>query len=127
MAGMGDPATSKPPARFRLFPFLRTPQDVTPRQWRLLGMLGATVLINHYDFAILTTALLQIQQGLGVAEADVGRMVGVIRAGAILALPLSVVADRRGRRCLLIATILLPETARRELEEIAPGQRADQD
>jgi len=103
---MPDPAASKPPAWFRLFPFLRAPNDVTPRQWRLLGLLGVTVLINHYDFGILTAALLQIQNELGVAEADVGRMVGVIRVGAILALPLSVVADRRGRRRLLIITIL---------------------
>jgi putative MFS transporter len=106
MTGMPDPARSKSPGWFRLFPFLRAPGDITPHQWRLLGLLGVTVLINHYDFALLTTALLQIQEGLGVAEADVGRMVGAIRTGAILALPLSVVADRRGRRRLLIVTIL---------------------
>ena len=103
---MHDPAAPKSPAWFRLFPFLRAPGDITRRQWRLLGLLGVTVLINHYDHGLLTAALLQIQNGLGVAEADVGRMVGVIRAGAILALPLSVVADRRGRRRLLLVTIL---------------------
>jgi hypothetical protein len=96
MSGMPDPARSESPGWFRLFPFLRAPDDITPHQWRLLGLLGVTVLINHYDFALLTTALLQIQEGLGVAEADVGHMVGAIRTGAILALPLSVVADRRG-------------------------------
>jgi MFS family permease len=101
-----DPVASEPPGWFRLFFFLRAPTDLTGHQWRLLGLLGVTVLINHYDFGLITAALLQIQTGLGIPEAELGRMVGVIRAGAILALPLAIVADRRGRRRLLVATIL---------------------
>jgi putative MFS transporter len=102
-----DRAASQPPGWFRhLFFFLRMPEDLTRHQWRLLGLLGVTVLINHYDFGLLTAALLQIQTELGVPETEVGRMVGMIRAGAILALPLAVIADRRGRRRMLVATIL---------------------
>ena len=108
---MDDHAASEPPGWFRrlfffLHFFLRTPEDLTRHQWRLLGLLGVTVLINHYDFGLLTAALLQIQTGLGIPETEVGRMVGMIRAGAILALPLAVIADRRGRRRMLVATIL---------------------
>jgi MFS family permease len=95
-----------PPRWFRLFFFLRAPEDLSRHHWRLLGLLGVTVLINHYDFGLLTAALLQIQTELAIPEAEVGRMVGVIRAGAILALPFAVIADRRGRRRLLVATIL---------------------
>jgi len=105
-----DRSASEPPGWFRIFFFLRfflrAPEDLTRRQWRLLGLLGVTVLINHYDFGLLTAALLQIQTELGIPETEVGRMVGLIRAGAILALPLAVFADRRGRRRLLVATIL---------------------
>ena len=44
--------TTRPPAWFRLFFFLKAPDDLTPHQWRLLGLLGLTVLINHYDFGV---------------------------------------------------------------------------
>jgi hypothetical protein len=63
---MHDPPAPKSPAWFRLFPFLRAPDELTRRQWRLLGLLGVTVLINHYDHGLLTAALLQIQHGLGL-------------------------------------------------------------
>ena len=103
---MLDAADSRPPVWFRLFFFLKAPDDLTPHQWRLLGLLGLTVLINHYDFGVLSAALLQIQTGLGISEQDIGNVVGAIRFGAILALVLAVVADRRGRRRLLLFTIL---------------------
>lgn len=55
-----------------LFFFLRAPEAMDALQWRLLGVLGTTVLVNHYDFALLSLALPEIQDGLGVAEEDVG-------------------------------------------------------
>lgn len=106
MAGVSKASAARSPAWFRLFPFLRAPDDMTPHQWRLLGLLGLTVLINHYDFGVLGAALLQIQQGLAISEQDIGNVVGAVRAGSAVALLLAVVADRRGRRQLLIFTIL---------------------
>jgi MFS family permease len=99
-------AAPRPPAWFRLFPFLRAPDDLTPHQWRLLGLLGVTVLINHYDFGLLGAALLQIQNELAIPEHEIGGVVGLVRMGVVPALLLAVVADRLGRRRLLLATIL---------------------
>jgi MFS family permease len=106
MPALEDPPSPRPPAWFRLFPFLKAPSDLTAQQWRLLGLLGVTVLINHYDFGILGAALLQIQQGLDVPEQQIGSLVGAVRLGSVPALLLAMVADRVGRRRLLLFTIL---------------------
>lgn len=103
---MSQVVPPRPPAWFRLFPFLKAPEDLTPLQWRLLGLLGLTVLINHYDFGLLGAALLQIQRDLGISERGIGNVAGAVRAGSVLALGLAVVADRRGRRRLLLLTIV---------------------
>lgn len=87
-------------------PFSGPPAALSPHQWRLLGVLGATVLINHYDFGLLSLVLSHLQRDLAISEARAGPMVGIIRLGAAPALPLALLADRVGRRRLLLATIL---------------------
>ena len=69
-------------------------------------MLGLTLLINHYDFALLSLALPQIQAGLDVPEERIGGVMASVRLGVVPALLLAFLADRVGRRRLLIATIL---------------------
>jgi putative MFS transporter len=101
------PSGAPAPRWFRyLLPFLKAPEDLTPHQWRLLGLLGITVLINHYDFGLLGAALLQIQQELHIPEDEIGGVYGLIRMGVVAAMLLAVVADRLGRRRLLLWTIL---------------------
>ncbi len=73
---------------------------------RLLVLLGTANAVNGYDLGILTLALPAIQAALGIAEADVGWMLAVIRLGMLPALALGVLADRHGRRSLLLATIV---------------------
>lgn len=107
MADESSAADTPAPRWFRyLLPFLSPPDDLTPHQWRLLGLLGVTVLINHYDFGLLGAALLQIQQTLAIPEDEIGGVFGLIRLGVIAALPLAVLADRLGRRRLLLWTIV---------------------
>ena len=72
----------------------------------MLGVLGAANLIDNYDVGVMGLALPQIQAGLRVAEADIGALTAVVRMGVIPAIFLSVVADRTGRRRLLLLTIL---------------------
>ncbi len=69
-------------------------------------MLGVADLIDRYDLAVLGLALPQIQTGLGIAEADVGTLTAIVRLGVMPAIFLTVLADRTGRRRLLLATIL---------------------
>jgi putative MFS transporter len=89
-----------------VFGFVRSAPELEAREWSLLGLLGLTLLINHYDFAVLTLALPQIQAGLWIPEQEIGRVVASIRLGVLPALLLAFVADRAGRRRMLVLTIL---------------------
>jgi putative MFS transporter len=103
----GEPERSAVrPWWLRAMPWLGQPPPLTSRQWNVLGVLGAAALIDNYDLGVLGLALPQIQTGLGVAEADVGALTAVVRLGVIPALFITVLADRAGRRRLLLATIL---------------------
>jgi putative MFS transporter len=77
-----------------------------PRQWKVLGLLGAAEFVDHYDVGLLSMLLLQIQRGLGVAEDRIGLVASAIRLGALLSLVAGVLADRVGRRKLLLFTVL---------------------
>ena len=89
-----------------LFFYAPVPAGITARQWVTLGALGAAYLINSYDLGILNLALPQIQQGFGLSEQDVGKLAAVVRLGVLPALALNVLADRIGRRRLLLVTIV---------------------
>lgn len=100
-------AAGRPPWWFRcFFVFVRSAPPLTREHWSLLGLLGLTLLINHYDFALLTLALPQIQAGLAVPEDRIGGVVASVRLGVLPALALAFLADRAGRRRLLLVTIL---------------------
>ena len=85
---------------------LGRPQSMAPGQRRLLILLGAAFVLNSYDFGILALALPQIQADLGVPEAEASRLVAVARLGVLPALLLALVADGRGRRRLLVLTLV---------------------
>jgi len=89
-----------------LFFYSRTPEGVTQRQWKVLGALGLTYLVNSYDLGLLGLALPQIQQGLDVTESGLGNLTGIVRLGVLPALALNILADRIGRRRLLLVTLL---------------------
>lgn len=89
-----------------LFFYARAPDDLPATDWRLLGVLGLTFLINQYDMAILGLALPQIQAGLGVGEAEIGRVLAVVKLGVVPVVLVAVVADRWGRRRMLLVTIV---------------------
>jgi len=87
-------------------PFLGRAPDLTRRQWRVLGLVSIASLFDQYDVALFALALKQIQQGLGLAEAQLGAIGSLVRMGAIGAFPLLLAADRIGRRRLLLITIV---------------------
>ena len=51
------------------------PAELSPHQWSLVGLLGATIILYHYDFGILNLALAHIQAGLDIPEAEIGSLV----------------------------------------------------
>ena len=112
-----DPA----PHRAR-FPFIaRQFPPFTPRQWRVFGISTTAGFFDFYDAALLSLALKQIQQGLGIAEARLGGMMSAIRMGYVASLAISPLADVFGRRRLLLYTII-GYTLFTALSAIAPHQ-----
>jgi len=71
-------------------------------------VLAATCLSSFgsfYTMTVTTFALPQIQHGLSVPEDQVGTLFAVVRFGALFSLALGVLADRVGRRRLLIGSV----------------------
>lgn len=101
-----SPNPVKPPRWTRIVPWPARMPALEPRQWKILGLLGATELIDHYDVGLLALLLVQIQAGLGVAENEIGTISAWIRMGVLLSLVAGVVADRIGRRRLLLVTVV---------------------
>jgi putative MFS transporter len=85
---------------------LGPPQPLPRSQRRLPVLLGSAFALNSYDFGILSLALPQIQAELAVPEAEAGRLIAAARLGVLPALLLAAVADRRGRRGLLVFTVI---------------------
>ena len=71
-----------------------------------MGLVVVASIFDRYDLAILQLALPQIQSGLGVEDAQLGRMVAIIKLGALPAFLLMLASDWLGRRRLLIFTVL---------------------
>lgn len=85
--------------------YIQAPEPIPSEHRTLLLLIGAAMLIAGYDVNIYGLAIPQIQQSLNIAESDVGRIVVIFRLGMIPAIGLSYLADRIGRRNLLMATL----------------------
>jgi MFS family permease len=81
----------------------------------LLLLLATATLFEGYDRFILSLALPYVAGDLGVitrgagreaAEGELGWALSLIRMGALLAVPLCLMADRVGRRGILLVTVL---------------------
>ncbi|MCP5070409.1 MAG: MFS transporter [bacterium] len=87
-------------------PFLGRPPPLTRRQWKILGLIALVTLFEHYDLAIFSMALKQIQAELAVPEASLARLGALVHFGAIPAFFFGPIADRLGRRRVLMGTIV---------------------
>lgn len=88
-------------------PFLGKPPPLTRRQWNVIGLIGFVTIFDQYDLALFSLALKQIQAELQIPEADLGYLGALVRLGALPAFFLMVIADRLGRRRVLLFTIVL--------------------
>lgn len=81
--------------------------DFNRREWSVLAPLATAGFFEVYDVALLTLAAPVIAGGLGVPIALFGIGVALIRLATFGSLPLLRLADRWGRRTLLIASLAL--------------------
>lgn len=102
----GDAIRAKRPWWTYAIPYAGNVPPLTNNQWKVMGLLVLAELFDQYDVAIMGLALSQIQAGLAISEEQVAGVAAVVRIGSILAFALSVMADRFGRRSLLLWTIL---------------------
>lgn len=79
---------------------------LTSKHRSLLFLLGAATLFEGYDRFIVTLALPYIGKDLGASEGALGYALSFIRIGALLSIFLGRIADRYGRRRLLLFTVL---------------------
>ncbi len=78
----------------------------TPYQRRLLVFLSVATFFEGYDFVALVQALPRIVAEMGLQETGTGLMVSLINIGAILSFFIVYLADKHGRRPLLMVTIV---------------------
>ena len=95
-----------PPAWLKFAPFLGRPPALTRHQWQIIGLLGLASLFDQYDLQLFSLALKQIQADLAIPEAQLGDLGAIVRLGALPAFLFAVVADRLGRRRVLLITIV---------------------
>jgi len=77
-----------------------------PRHRLLLFLLGTATLFRGYDQFIVSMALPYIGRDLDASERALAIALSIIRVGALVSVAIGYAADRRGRRGLLVATIL---------------------
>lgn len=82
------------------------PRDLSDDDIRTLLLLGAAFVVGHYDLTTMTLAVPHVQAAFAIPEGELGEMIALIRLGAIPALLLALVADRMGRRRLLMVTLV---------------------
>ena len=92
--------------RFRHLPGLGPPSQLTPEESRVLVLIGLAFMLIAYDHGLYSLALKQIQTDLVWADGDVGKALGIIRLGALPGIILAAMADKVGRRKLLMATLV---------------------
>lgn len=89
-----------------VIPYAGKVPDLSQKQWSLLGLLAAAEIFDQYDMALMGLALSQIQEGLAIPETQIAAVTGVARLGVLLSFAMMIMADRLGRRRLLLITIL---------------------
>jgi MFS family permease len=105
-----DPATDAAPRvgdDFRRHQWWAPPDRLDPRQVLVLGLLAAAAMSAAFTNTLFTQTAEFVADDFGVSDAGLGRAGSVVRAGIVLALPLVYLADRLGRRRLIIATAWL--------------------
>jgi putative MFS transporter len=77
-----------------------------PRHIQLLTLLGAASFFEGYDFNIITVALKPLRTTFGITQSRAAVWIAVVYLGALPAVAAARWADRRGRRDLLLWSIL---------------------
>lgn len=82
------------------------PSRWSPRQRTVIRLLAVADFFDNYDAALVTLALKQIQEGLAIPDSELAAVAGTIRLGMLASFAVTLLADRFGRRRLLLVSVL---------------------
>jgi MFS family permease len=99
-------ALRKPPRPDGRLPWWYPPQRPDARAASVLGILATLSLVVGYNGTLLTQTMSFAADEFGAGTTAQGGAFAAVRAGALLAILLAALADRRGRRRLLVVSLL---------------------
>ncbi len=88
-------------------PWWAPPTRLDARASTVLGLLGLLGLFGGYMGTLLTQTNTFFGEDFGASDSELGWLQGLVRVGALASLGLVAVADRRGRRGMLLTTATL--------------------
>ena len=96
-----DPASDRPPSHRT--PAWAPPDRLTSRQLSILGLLAASSMASAFINTLFTQTVEFAADDFGVGDTGIGVAGAVVRAGIVVVLPLALLADRVGRRRVIVA------------------------
>lgn len=87
------------------FPWWSPPERQSARVSHLLGLLCALAFVIGYSTAVTTQTMTFAVDEFGVSDAAQGNALASVRIGVLMSLVLLAIADRRGRRGVLLGTV----------------------
>lgn len=84
-------------------PWWSPPDRLTQRQLTVLGLLAAASMSSAFINTLFTQTVAFAADDFGVGDTAIGVAGSLVRAGIVIALPAAVLADRLGRRRVIVA------------------------
>ena len=106
--------------RARRVPWWAPPDRLDARATRVLCLLACVQVVDGYLGTVITQTITFASDEFGRGDTAQGVTLAVVRLGIVVALGIVVLADRRGRRRLLVATALAAVAAT-ALGALSPG------
>lgn len=85
-------------------PWWAPPDRLTPRQVKVLGLLAAASLSATFSNTLFTQTAHFAADRFGISNTGLGWGGVIVRLGVVITLPLAMLADRAGRRRMLVIT-----------------------
>lgn len=84
-------------------PWWSPPDRLTQRQLTVLGLLAASSMASAFINTLFTQTVNFAADDFGVGDTGIGVAGSLVRAGIVVALPVAILADRIGRRKVIVA------------------------
>src|SRR5690606_19453122 len=87
-------------------PWWAPPDRLDARAARVMGLLALLALVGGYLGTLISQTLTFAAEEFGAGDTAQGATLAAVRIGVLLALVITALSDRRGRRALLVGTAI---------------------